>query len=105
LKLHANEVERDEEAVLAEHALRRVRLKRTLDRIADEDPASLARRVSAGEHAFGDVVAPDLGLLHVAERGLDLHVAGLAHHVAQLFLPVARCRPSLSIALGALALH
>jgi hypothetical protein len=34
LKLHANEVERDEEAVLAEHALRRVRLKRTLDRIA-----------------------------------------------------------------------
>jgi hypothetical protein len=44
----------------------------------------------AGEDGFGDIVVPDFSVLHVAERGPDLHVTRLAHHVTQLFLPVAR---------------
>lgn len=42
--------------------------------------------LSAGEDAFADIVAPDLSVLHVAERGLELHMTRLVHHVTHLFL-------------------
>jgi hypothetical protein len=65
----------------------------------DDRPRAFAARpvYSASEYASRHVVLPDLAVFHVAERGLDLGVTGLPHHVAQI-APAGRPHRSAALA-------